>query len=198
MKKSILIGILSVIAIIVITSCDGGGTDPTNNDEILPLKIGNYWKFDAVGYDTLGNILEQSTITFKVVSDTIINNEIVYIMEIGESNIQKGTAAFIKRADGVYTYEKHNTYLEVKYPVSIGEKFNAAKDTVIVESTNFNYVTTIGNFSCYQYTWSYSDRKESLYFKPSVGYVANEIFRRTVSGRYYLVSKMVLKEYKVN
>ncbi len=198
MKKHILAGILSIIALIVISSCGDNVTNPTSNNEIWPLNFNNYWKFDVYDYDTLGNITSQSVTTYKIEAAMIINNESMYIMDINFSDAQKATGYLTKLVDGVYSHYGTNIILSYKYPATIGEKFNTYEGIRTVESTNYNYITSIGNFSCYQYTKSSENSKESNYFKPGVGFVAYESYQSTVSGRLFLSHKIVLKEYKVN
>jgi len=198
MKKNILISIFSIISLLVISSCGDNGTNPSSNNEIWPLNFNNYWKFDVYDYDTLGNITSQSVITYKIEATMIINNETMYIMDINFSDAQKATGYFTKRVDGVYSHYGTNIILSYKYPATLGEKFNSFEGIKTVESTNYKYNTSIGSFSCYQYTKSSDNSMESQYFKPGVGFVAYESYKSTVSGRLFLSKKSVLKEYKVN
>ncbi len=198
MKKHILVGILSIIAILVISSCGDNGTNPSSNNEIWPLKVGNYWKFDVFGYDTLGNVSGSGLAIYSIVSDTMINNEKFYKMEVEIGDETVDPVWLTNRADGVYSYELKQIEIIIKYPATQGEIFVAKGGNTTLESTNYNYETTIENFSCYQYTILSSYSKDIVYFKPGVGHIAEEMFRNTESGRLYLAYKLVLKEYKVN
>jgi hypothetical protein len=198
LTKSILAGILSIIALIVISSCGDNGTSPSVDGEIWPLKVGNYWKFDVFGYDTLGNVSGTGSATYSIVSDTMINNEKFYKMNVEIDDETEDPAWLTNRADGVYSYELKQIEIIIKYPATKGEKFDAKGGITTLENTNYNYETTIGNFSCYQYTILSSYHKDIVYFKPGVGHVAEEMFRNTESSRLYLAYKLVLKEYKVN
>ncbi len=199
LKKSILISILSVIAIVFITSCDDSSTKPTVIEELIPFKIGNYWIYDVFSYDTLGNVTNQYEQIDKIVSDTIINNERVYMkIDYIEDQIEM-SGALIKRADGIYIYfDQVGAFMVWKFPILKGENFDVMGRVWTVESTNYNYVTSIRNFSCYHYAIVSYNEKQSFYFQPGVGCVAIELFGTTQSGRNYIQQKFVLKEYKVN
>ncbi len=160
---------------------------PIDTSQIIPLKVGNFWTYQYTHYDTLGNIISVSSVTTRVISDTVINGKQAFLFNSGDVFWNDDSGFWIK------SYQK-SPILEYKYPANIGDYYN-------------NYITVIcsdslitsprGNFKCYGYSY---DRGVN-YVCPGIGVIKEENFQSKNIGvsdiDLYLFQKSELIEYNL-
>ncbi len=101
MKIAQNIVVVIAAALLLYTGCSKDnnpvGQSGTGTSVIMPLKIGNQWTYRVSFLDTLGNVRAADTMMFKIVRDTIIQNETWYF--IGSDSNSK--ELLTNRADGL-------------------------------------------------------------------------------------------------
>ena len=55
-----------------------------DTSQIIPLKVGNFWTYQYTQYDTLGNLISESPVTTRVISDTVINGKQAFLFNSGD------------------------------------------------------------------------------------------------------------------
>jgi len=129
--------------------------------EIIPLKIGNYWKWSRT-YDGTRN---RSDTTCFVIKDTLINGE-KWFYTAGNGGGSYGYA--INRPDGFYTRSEFSEErLLFKYPVKVGDEFNFFK---VISTTEVKIVKG-KSYSCIVYMKSRGNSIEYYYVAPGLGEV---------------------------
>ncbi len=187
---------LSSILIIgfLLNSCEKNDI-VTPHDEIMPLAVGNYWKY--IIYD-----LEEETESVKVDSistDTIIDGERWYFLYGTNallSNKNKGLCDMV----GFYPEE-----LYMKYPAKVGDTWNISRIGFPIEIKA--YVVSIDTpveinneiFKCYEYEYYGNGILKRKHFaSPSIGTVKTEIFKSISDDTVKLIQQAVLIEYNLN
>ena len=168
-------------------------------EEILPLKIGNEWVEQICRYNSYGKVNCHKRIT-KVIGDTLINSEKFYVLEVSDSNGKvQSHNYYTYRPDDLYSFIKNELVMILKYPVSIGEKFKGATDSVKVDSTDVTIQISGNNFKCIQYS---VERPIKVFFKmiiyctPGIGRILYEIYE-TKDGKEELKERWELLDYKL-
>jgi len=142
--------------------------DPANS--ILPLRIGNRWVIQSIGYDTSGAVAGTQLDTFYVERDTIIQNELWYI----------GFGGIVtNRADGLYDYyapSSSPTSLKFMFPVSAPRSYSYRGIAVQVLSTTDTVSVQAGSFTCYLYRIGNDTIYHYHYYSPGTGFIKSESF----------------------
>ncbi|MCX7837782.1 MAG: hypothetical protein N2323_07565 [candidate division WOR-3 bacterium] len=176
MKKLL---ILVFVPFLFVISCKNI-TEPSESQGILPLKVGNYWKFI--------NLRTSEEITFRINETKLINNITWYRLD--------GIFATNKK-DGLWIFDEGHSYLAYKYPARVGDTCNANYFlTTIVKSINDTITVPAGKFVCYRYESyrnDYPNRPLEMkeWFSPNIGPV------RIISYYNNVIEEKVLKAFKV-
>ena len=162
--------------------------------EIIPLKVGNTWTTKYTSYDSLGNTIRTSLDSFKIVRDTLIENEKWFSPTSLISNTH-----YCNRGDGYYTrYQEFGSTdksitLLWKYPAIISDSFYIPDTYIFVVSTSDPIVVAAGNFVCLQYKWKYTGwpyQKDVGYGQawicPNVGIIKSLGYHQLPSGKLFL------------
>ena len=156
---------------------------------LIPLAVGNYWVYEWVRYDSLGNETIIDTIRVNICNSTIVNGTRVYYWSWDDSyedatliaNLTGGVYDFgIVYNDSVHLHDTLGThYLWLKYPASVGETFysSAENDSMTVVSISRPIMVPAGLFTCYEYIYDYD---QHVYFAPNHGYIC----ARSYDGLY--------------
>jgi hypothetical protein len=212
MKKSVSILLVLFLVSILIQSCKENTTTPNDtNNEIIPLKVGNYWTIIRTDYSPEGTINYIDTVTTFVVRDSIWKDEKIYWMGTSPTDFSNDSVCFLNRSDGHYYMNlKFHTMpqLAYKYPAKVNDFFLRSLDTMFVSKKNLFYKVPAGNFICYQYRLEttfyrlepfYSEKVVKLlhYLAPGIGQIAFEYYNIYPDGQSYLCSKEVLLDYNI-
>ena len=171
-----------------------GGT--TTATVLMPLKLGNQWIYRSISLDSLGVVQHVDTSTFKIVRDTLIQNERWYF--IGRDSTAR--ELLTNRTDGLWYMSLHSTgtiaqaaVLFAKYPANVNDSWLGPDSSTVKLITN-NLAVTVpqGTYTCYQY--SYTNKRtgaveQSKYFPPGRGFVKDEGYSRTSSGQTYVAAR---------
>jgi hypothetical protein len=151
MKKVNLLSIL-ILLLFSLISCDESAVNEppkkSNNNEIVPLSIGNNWVYLNYDYE----IKPTPTIVYsdeKITKDTIINNVKYFVLE---KLFSPGKSFCYSDSSGYFQSSKDYN-VKIKYPVQVGEVFYMSPyhDTVKVISVNQKITVPAGTFECIHY-----------------------------------------------
>ena len=169
--------------------------------EIMPLAVGDHWKYAQTLFDTAGNAAATDTDQISVVADSVIQNE--HWFSLGSL----GTTFITNRATGLWEYEQGRDsgpiiYLVYKYPAAAGDSVhvNNSTNSVVVVSADTAIATPIASYHCIEYraeiqlnelgqlvTYVYDS-----FFAPNVGEVYYRVSRRDLAGHLRLVETRLL------
>jgi len=196
--KLIVNALLFCFLIFFITSCkkDNPVDSSPSVKQIWPLKQGNTWAFSTIEYDTAGVVTHSGSGTFVVTTDTIVTGETWYHITGGGSG---ESMFYTNRSDGLWVMSNSTTGifrgLFFKYPVSTGDSWNLGGDPMFLQSADTLITVPAGTFHCYEYRLSMSDY---YYFCPGVGFIAEDSYSSTNSGRRYLKERLTITSFTLN
>jgi hypothetical protein len=179
-----------------------GGTNPT---VLMPLKIGNQWIYRAVSLDSLGNVQNSDTSTFKIVRDTSIQNEKWYF--IGRDSTAR--ELLTNRSDGLWYMRltssgtvAQSVVLFAKHPANVNDTWLGPDSTTAkLLAKNVSVTVPQGTYSCFQYTYANKntqDLQQTKYFPVGVGFVRDEFYSKTSSGQSYVAGRRELIGLSLN
>lgn len=196
--KTNIISLIALFGLLLPISCSDNSTkstdDPIQSKDLIPLKIGNYWKYEIrtfdkdsnqIQFDTGELVIEQEIEVFR---DTMINGDKYYGIEhlVDKSKHQY----FANKEDGVYGFQDHfelgiddSISLYFKYPASVGDIYNFIEGSIEIISTNETVKVLVGEFNCIVY--KITDKKGVLvkfYISPGTGYVKIYFNGTTLDG----------------
>jgi len=156
---------------------------------LMPLEIGNYWVFQLSALDTTINMVRPAAVdTFKVVGDTLIDNEKWYFV----TGLGPDRGIVCNRADGFWNLRPGTPpAMFAKYPAVVNEVFKDSIGTLElinqVASTNQEVIVPAGTYQCYKYhqTATGRDIATNYFFAPGKGLIKMEI--ATIKGNQPLV-----------
>jgi len=199
MKATILIIMISLFFCFFCSEHSTEGNSSANN--LIPFKVGNYWEYKTILYDTLGNIRDIHYGTSRIIKDTVIFNLHFY-------KYDNSTIHFITKEDGIWIYkisytgdEEHSLYL--KYPCKTGDtyRFTLGRPPceVSVLSTKQQVQVEAGTFSCivYHFKLDSMEAYNNYYYAPGVGEVKGEVFDGRVTSTTYKSSESQLIRYQL-
>lgn len=186
-QKQRLLGVWMCITIGALLSCSddsptGPGSAP-DPGEIKPLAVGNQWTYSYAILDTLGDTLFAADYTFYVHRDTIIGDELWYILGRENSHFTLETI----RASGLWERYYRETYnLLIKYPTYRGDGYDSSPSivgnefqfNVVVSSVNEKITVSDGTYWCICYLFFDANTGLNVwadYYSPGTGLVKKEI-----------------------
>jgi hypothetical protein len=190
--KSLAIFLLIGFSLFIFSSCKTShslANSSQNDQQILPLKVGDTWVFRYTHFDTTGAIQKTVYDTLMISTDTLVAGDTWY-----EFSTHNGRF-YTNKPDGLWmmaggTYPITPTLL-YKYPASVGDSWNTSYANsmtlqVSVEQVNVSLTVPQGKYPCYEYRTSYNSKpQEDDYFCPGVGFIADDYYSYTNSGRMY-------------
>jgi hypothetical protein len=122
MKKLFAVSAVGFVICLFLSSCADDNPVSTVNNDIRPLVIGNYWKYQTDRYVTYDQLYYD---TMRVVSYENLNGNPAYGVLCNNSY----KIYFINKSDGLYCFEKtlHDTAYEytpklyIKYPINVND-----------------------------------------------------------------------------
>jgi hypothetical protein len=205
-RKTMKNAILIILAIVFLQACGDATLDPNSIEKVnvdMPLKIGNYW----VRTLELTNGYTKDTSITKIVSDTLIDNEvwykmIAYTFHENNNNEDSSFAYYINKIDGRYAI----------LPNDMTKKYNSSKPETFVgdifETQSFTKKTVSTNLSLNVNNVIYSNvvkykliNKDGVghsfeYFAPNIGTIKTESYDTNDNSELYAINELI--EYKVN
>lgn len=157
--------------VFIFLNCSKENNPITNysNDDIIPLAVGNFWKYHYTLHDTVGNIYADFVTSSIIRGDTLIKNIRWYY-------IDKNDIYFSNLSDGYYIYDRYSpdsnkTSLVYKYPCNQNDAYSswrvADRDTLIT--------VPAGEFNCILYVYRLETREffdyHDVFIKPGVGVI---------------------------
>ena len=179
---------ISIILLVFIVGCKDSSTESSQNNQLLPLHIGNYWAYRFTSYDSSGNQNDLGILLSEMVMrDTIINGNKWSIVNM--TSLFNIETPYINKSDGLHYHSNGTDYLSYKYPANIGDVFG---DSIFVSGINQKVSSKVGNVNCIVYKKIWYDQTilwitTTTYFAPGVGKVKVEYYRskdRLVWSKY--------------
>lgn len=138
-----------------------GQVDDPVISPVYPLKIGNKWTFKQTYLTNNGEVLGSDTVTQKIITEIMIDNEKWFLLK-STSFVDRLITA---RKDGIYVYYPgiKTAVLRYKYPAKMGEEYTSgheewtgSTDTLVtfqmkVDSTKETVTVPSGQYQCYKY-----------------------------------------------
>ena len=208
-RKSVALFMVIIVMLALSLACEDKGSDPNPNpsspDVIIPLAVGNYWEFQKIYYDSLGNPTGYDTLRATICNSADLNGRTVYFWSWTEgswswlyANLSDGLHVFGNAEyDSLIPYDSLGTnYVSNKYPGVVGDStFYPEYGFWIITSTSRIKETHAGTFDCYEYTtYEYCGSDEfKTYYSPNRGYIGFEEIDDSV-----LVQEMKLIDYDIS
>jgi len=185
--------VISLVIATFLFSCQDddqvGATSPEETLELFPLALGNYWIYQVVKLDDLGNeeILPAND-TVRIVGTTLINDEVYFRLEV--SNFfgfePSPTTVHVRDSSGFLVNDAGATLLsttdfdEVVFSTETGP----ARFEYTMESTPETVSVPLGDFECLNYSGIVTDiydentlpREQFRFYSDGVGLVSSNIF----------------------
>jgi hypothetical protein len=186
---------LSITTCFIITltnsCCKENQFEEVDKTFLVPLKVGNFWKYKATHYDSLQNLLYTDTLTIKVIGDTIIDNQIWY-------NLDYEGVSYRNNSEGLQIYYFNSASLLYRYPIMLGEVYDSSStSSVTVTSINESVLVPAGKFSCYNYQRKFTDLNINIYLSPGIGFIKYPNLKSINGGRLYVSEYRELISYKI-
>ena len=149
--------ITTTIILICFNSCKENSIGNSGTKEFYPLSVGNYWNYQTVTFDSVGNVKSDSSFWVeKVIGDTTLNGEKCYFMKQSNSPDSWFIAPYRNSPNGLIMQVDSSItkYLLVyKYPATVNEMFSDSIKVIAVDET---ISTVAGNLKCMVYQRFYS------------------------------------------
>lgn len=194
----------SLCFIILVSSLSSCTKEKNKTDQqvLLPLKVGNQWQYETVIYNEDGSIDNSYSYTMLISNDTVIN---------GETYFYDGST-YYRNADvntvisGTNAIDFHVTFKRTTVDRTIIERWTAIIDNckainnliAYTQITNVNGHESLRNESemtnCYRVL-----SKRVTYLAPGLGNTKQLLYvPNSTNGSLYLRGKSDLKSYKLN
>ena len=164
----LLIVVLFLQIIIINCSKDSPNEPEESADVIMPLSVGNYWKFTTKYGPSILEWEIQSNINIYGKEAYVVKMILTDSSEVTENNIN-----LINLTDGLYYDDNGEFKLWYKYPVEVGNVNDIGDIYIKVISTNKKINVQGGNFSdCIEYGYyrkTDNTLKDVYIFKPNLG-----------------------------
>jgi hypothetical protein len=184
--KSIVILFAGTLVFFAACSKDDTPVAPGPGNSIIPLKVGNVWRFRSMLYDTTGAVTWNGVDSLVIVRDTVVNGTTWYRFLHGDSWLTN-------QADGIWSAgfgpAGFAPNLTIKYPANAGDSWDARTSAsrtqrVTLASISIPASVPAGLYTCYEYRFSDGNElTEVEYLAPNVGIVAIDAYGRLPSGR---------------
>jgi hypothetical protein len=203
MKKLIFISLLVILSLFGCKKNDNNNPTETSITKgvLLPLKVGDQWKYQRTSLDSTGNIITVDTIVCRVEFDTTFLNEKWYKTFWGfVMNKDDGLWQYYGSSSNVQGIE-YST-LQYVYPSSANYSYSpfGANSTITVMSVNESYTTPSQTFQCYHYRLIYDNTngyQQDYYLSPNIGFIKWEDGIKSSSGKWYTCTRYELISYEI-
>jgi hypothetical protein len=182
MKNRVFLILLIAGILLLGNSCGDSGTEPVwENENLIPLSIGNYWVFDTYLYNQNTHKMEyDETITFGIADTLTISGEKWYLLGENDSYFLK----MINRNNGLYIYElwgdpyDKGHLSKYLYPIENGKVYLHDDHEVSVKGLKNKINTEAGEIECIRY---FHENQLDIgtngeFFNPDIGIVKLEDF----------------------
>lgn len=202
----------SYLLIVFLLGCSEDPTGPSGPiGVILPLTVGNTWKYEETYMNPFDKTVEKDTFTLSIIDSTIRQDSVV-LYYATDGSIVYNDAKGLWSAD---QFDNSPPSLIAKYPGYPGEIFNritvyvsrgdSATANLMIETTIAVTEVPAGSFACYKYTADYISKKTgktlqrvNAYYAPNIGTIKQELYYSTyMDGDLSLVLERKLLSYSL-
>lgn len=169
----------------------------TNTTPIWPLSVGSLWNYQAISFDSTGQIIEIDTFLIRIYRDSVIGDTTWYFDQPAPFGY-----GYTNLADGVWErgIGQDPTFLLAKFPALVGDKWETRGGLYSAEVAGVSAQISVpaGSFVTLYYLWSpkYQNFEiQHYYFAPGVGLIRLELEEQRTNGTWYLSYRLELKNY---
>lgn len=169
-----------------------GNQLPTDNRELIPLKVGNKWVAHSTTYNPGGTIIADRADSLEFLADTVMQGQHWFNM----SNV----TLVGKKSDGVWFWNGSNpAELVFKFPAVPNEVYQTSAGQAVVLSINTRITVPCGTYSCYVYKRPFGfGGNQYHYIVPDSGIVKIEAFEISGQNQTYQSWKWELTRLVLN
>ncbi len=174
-------------------SSPSGNDDPNNAKVLLPLAVGNQWRYETTIYDSTGKSKKQ-TDTTTIRRDTTIQGEKWFFFN---NDTDPPTAS---RGDGVYYWDTKANAARIflRYPGTVGSSYERGSQRYTLSSINTTVNVPAGSFTCYQVVLTDQNSPGvtgTISIAPGIGTVKIEAVNARPDGSVKGSARMELTSY---
>jgi hypothetical protein len=167
---------------------------------IIPLSVGAQWNYNVYAIDTMNVLQLVNTLSYKIISDSIINNIRWYKFSKINRYSWENPSEFLctNTQVGLISRISSGSQLVFKYPAAVQDSFyvNEVVNYLHVISIDTLITIPVGTFHCYAFEnnqpvfySAYGGSREILYLSPDAGLVKVEAYASPQVGiKMYLWS----------
>ena len=187
MKNTLTVMFIIVLSCISFIGCSNDDAADSNDGVIIPLAVGNYWKFEDAHYDEFGVVSSIDTCILSLDSSTVISEDSAYYWAWDTEDYRFFAFLAVNLDDGLYfsgsshsgvITEYDSPMLLLKFPGSEGETFISYDISYTIVNTEALMEVPAGTFTCYEYVSSTEDNKK--YFSPDSGFIMEKRYSEGV------------------
>ncbi len=197
---------LVIFVSIFLFSCSGINNPVPDNNNFIPLHVGNSWSYHLTDYDSSGTVIYTYDQTTKIDRDTVISDKKWYTYNgypagIWFSNKADGYWAFIITNTG--SLKNDTSLILYKYPANTGDVYGNIYFPTEVVSTNEEVTVPAGTFKAIHFSISYQKLNSymldsyEVYVVPRVGLIKQMQVGKKSDGSKYIVYKDELVSYSI-
>lgn len=198
--------LLFILTSLLIYSCSESTEPDSSNFNLVPLAIGNQWKYKMTTYDSTGSVINQQSGTRTIDVDTIINGVTWYryaydFPGVWNTNKSDGYWQFLE-ADTLW-FRNDTSWIEYKFPTSVGDVYGNPEYPKEVVSVSDRISVPAGIFKVIHIKQDLSNNNNAsqVYFEtyicPGIGFVKSSQTGQKYDGTKYIVYKSELESYSI-
>lgn len=196
MKQLIAICLFAIFG----TSCSNSTDDASQtHDDLIPLKIGNYWVYENKRYtvSNLDSILSYYIDTMLVESKSFEGSKTLYNM--------KKEYTYSSESDGIWMYFRNgNTIIDkglaFRFPSNVGDKnyLNGIGMQITTIAKDEIFKSDLGEFKCYRYFSTNSLNNIQHLICPKIGIMKIKNTSYSESAKDSIVFEKTLISYHLD
>ncbi len=203
--KTILKNFFFIIVLFFFSCENSTGVKPSDNTNLIPLKINNHWEYNLIKYrfnpdDSLTTLYDSTSLEMEVTKyDTLDSFTGFQINSLPFSLFITGSPIYYYKDDGFYcaipplvvaipplpSTEKRL----LLFPTNVGDKNNYNDYLITTARTNENVTVYSKKFSCIRYDVTYNaDVVGKIWIAPGLGVVKSWQKVGLITNDYFLYS----------
>lgn len=191
---------------------NNNSTSPVKSSGLMPLSVGNFWKFTKINYDSIsGMATDTIPDEIDILAQVSINGTTYYQQQqTSITNINSGSFFINSDSNTIEKIDSSTTYIFFKRVSLDSTAVDSWADTVTSRCKGHNYLyaftdtTDINNYNCLRNVIYVNDctglnfEKWVYYLKPGLGPVRMLHYVLKTDGTFYLQFSETLQSYHTN
>ncbi len=187
-KKNILI----ISFVLILISCKHSPVSSDQQFDLIPLKVGQSWKYTVTTFDSLGYVEGSGLIAELIDQDTVINNRKWFYSFNSTEWYSPNIVLYSNQPDGLYrsTDSGKTSTNYFKYPAAINDISVSNGDSTIVIKVNELVTVKSGTYLCLLYQKVYNRNSSRIvlytYVSPGYGKIKGDWYSYTNGMSYHI------------